>query len=134
MYLQMPLCLYIWNCLEFVCIYCVCAVNLLKFDTYLNIILCTHFYCNEIFTGLFIDKCTKATTHVYKPLVVVKWKTSFLFLDFTWIWWLVFGRLGYKHGVNVAYIIYRVNFHSNILFQHICIYHTRTTHIGKVYR
>lgn len=81
----------------------------LKFDTYLNIMLCTHIYCNEIFTGLFIDKCTKATTHVYKPLVVVKWKTSFL--DFTSrIWWLVFGRHGYRLGVKVSYIIYRVNF------------------------
>ena len=80
----------------------------LKFDTYLNIVLCTHFYCNEIFTGLFIDKCTKATTHVYKPLVVLKWKTSFTFSWFhiqdmmTCIWktWLQTWRECFVHYIQ----------------------------------
>jgi len=52
----------------------------------------------------------------------------FLFLDFTWIWWLVFGRHGYRYGVNVSYMIYRVNLHSNVLFQHSCISYKDNTY------
>jgi len=51
-----------------------------------------------------------------------------LFLDFTWIWWLVFGRHGYRHRANVSDMIYRINLHSNILFQHSCISYKDNTH------
>ena len=76
-----------------------------------------HIYWKEIFTELFIWQLYKSNSiHI---LLVVKWKTSFSWFHIQDMVTNVFGRHGYWHGVNVSYIIYRVNFHSMILLQHI---------------